>query len=58
MKLRTIKEGHWDLSPDDYPGLIPSLRGKFKRPKRHSFLLNPDDRERFINWSKGKNPKN
>lgn len=53
MKLDMIYEGHWVLSPDKYPGLIPSLKGKIKRPKRHSFLLYPDDRERFIAWSKG-----
>lgn len=53
MKLSFILEGHWDLAPGKYPGLIPSLRGKVKPSKRHSFLLHPDDRDRFIKWSKG-----
>ena len=44
MKINNIAEGHWTISPGRYPGTL--YKGK-KKPKRHSFLLNPDDRERF-----------
>ncbi len=49
----SIKEGHWVVATGDYPGLVPSLRGKLKKPRRNSFLLHPDDRSKFIKWSKG-----
>lgn len=44
MRLSQIIEGHWVAAPGKYPG---SLYNGKKKAKRHSFLLNPDDRERF-----------
>ena len=43
-----LNEGHWQVAPGEYPGMIPSLKGKVKKAKRHSFLVNPEDRERFL----------
>lgn len=52
MKLKSILEcGHWDLAPGVYPNSM--IKTKKNKPKRHSPLLHPDDRERFISWSKG-----
>lgn len=51
INIRCIREGHWVVAPGDYPGFIPSLKGKVKKANRHSFLLHPDDRSRFIKWS-------
>jgi len=57
MKLRLIAEiGHWDLAPGKYPNSM--LKDKPKKPKRHSFLLDPSDREKFIEWSKDENHGN
>ena len=44
MRLRYIQEGHWTIAPGRYPGSM--YKGK-KKAKRHSFLLYPDDRDRF-----------
>lgn len=44
MRLAHITEGHWEIAPGKYPG---SMYKGSKKPKRHSFLLHPDDRERF-----------
>lgn len=55
MKLRQILEGHWTLAPGDYPNSVLSTIPVAKdtkegKPKRHSPLLHPTDRERFIKW--------
>ena len=50
MKLSWINENHWTLAPGKYPGsMVKDIPDK---PKRHSFLLHPDDREKFIKWGK------
>jgi hypothetical protein len=52
MKLRRISEGHWMLAPGKYPGsMLKKIPGK---PKRHSFLLHPKDRGKFIKWGSKK----
>lgn len=56
MRLRMINnvkllEGHWAVAPGKYPNSI--VKGKkVKKAKRHSFLVDPDDRGRFLKWSK------
>ena len=55
MKLKQINEGFWTLPPGDYPNSLIKSIPKAKdtkegKPKRHSMLLHPDDRERFIKW--------
>ncbi len=55
MKLRQISEGHWTLAPGEYSNSIlnsiPVAKDtKEGKPKRHSPLLHPNDRERFIKW--------
>jgi len=56
MKLKNILEcGHWDLAPGAYPNsMIKTKKGK---PKRHSPLLYPNDRQRFMAWGKGNGSK-
>lgn len=52
MKLKSIAEcGHWDLAPGKYPN--STIKNKVNKPKRHSILLDPSDREKFVAWSKG-----
>ena len=47
-----INEGHWVVAPGNYPNSI--VKGKkVKKAKRHSFLVDPDDRNRILKWSKG-----
>jgi hypothetical protein len=52
MKLRQISEGHWTSAPGEYPNsTLDSIPvAKEGKPKRHSPLIHPDDRERFIKW--------
>ncbi len=55
MKLRQISEGHWTLAPGSYPNSIlddiPVAKDtKEGKPERHSPLLHPKDRERFMRW--------
>lgn len=55
MKLRSIAEGFWTLPPGKYPNsLVKSIpkaddTGE-EQAQRHSPLLHPNDRERFIRW--------
>lgn len=43
MKLRIIREGHWQIAPIDYPNsMVKPTKG------RMSFLLDPSDRDRFF----------
>ncbi len=49
MKLSIIEQGHWEVVPN-----YPNATIKSKSKKRLSFLVDPSDRDRFINWSKGK----
>lgn len=49
MKLRLLEQGHWRIVPN-YPNSIVQTKSK----ERLSFLLDPSDRDKFINWSKGK----
>lgn len=49
MKLSIIEQGHWTVVPN-YPGSMINKKSK----ERLSFLLDPSDRDKFINWSKGK----
>tara|TARA_R110000751_G_scaffold112718_4_gene211718 strand:+ start:5988 stop:6167 length:180 start_codon:yes stop_codon:yes gene_type:complete len=57
MKLKMINnielcEGHWVVAAGNYPNSI--VKGKkVKKAKRNSFLVDPDDRKRFLKWSKG-----
>lgn len=48
MKLRIIEQGHWTVVPN-YPNSIIKKDSK----ERLSFLLDPSDRDSFLNWSKG-----
>ncbi len=55
MKLHQISEGFWTLAPGNYPNsmlkTIPKAKDtKEGKPQRHSMLLHPQDRERFIKW--------
>lgn len=55
MKLCQISEGHWTLAPGHYPNsmldAVPVARDtKEGKPTRHSPLLHPKDRDRFIKW--------
>jgi len=56
MRLSLLYEqGHWEpLS--GHPGKLGTDKRK-RRTKRISFLVNPSDRERFLNWASG-NAKN
>jgi hypothetical protein len=55
MKLRQILEGHWTLAPGEYPNsMVKSIPDK---PERHSPLLHPSDREKFIKWGQRKKKK-
>lgn len=50
MKLNILYEcGHWTLIPGVYPN--STIKTKKDKSKRHSPLLYPDDREKFIEWS-------
>lgn len=52
MKLQQIAEGFWTLAPGKYPNsLVKDIPDK---PQRHSPLLHPSDRTKFINWGKRK----
>lgn len=55
MKLKFIAEGYWTLAPGKYPNSI--LKVTPNKPKRHSPLIKPSDREKFIRWG-GKKPLN
>jgi hypothetical protein len=55
MKLRQISEGFWTLAPGDYSNSLVKSIPKAKdtgegKPRRHSPLLHPDDRDRFVRW--------
>lgn len=61
MKLRQISEGHWTLAPGSYPNsmldTVPVAKDtKEGKPTRHSPLLHPKDRERFIKWGQEDEP--
>ncbi len=55
MRLQQILEGFWTLPPGNYPNSIiksiPIAKDtKEGKAKRHSSLLHPDDRDKFIRW--------
>ena len=55
MRLCQINEGFWTLAPGNYPNSILKSIPKAKdtkegKPKRHSPLLHPDDRDHFVKW--------
>lgn len=52
MKLNWICEGHWQVAPIKYPNSL-AKPGK----GRMSPLLHPEDREKFMKWTKGKRGK-
>jgi hypothetical protein len=59
VKLKQIIEGFWTIAPGDYPNSLIKTVLKAKdtkegKPKRHSPLLHPNDRDRFIKWGFGK----
>lgn len=49
MKLSIIEQGHWVVVPN-----YPNSMVKNVPKERLSFLLDPSDRDNFLNWSKGK----
>ena len=52
MKLKSIAEGHWTLAPGKYPNAI--IKNIPNKPKRHSPLIEPSDRDKFIKWGHDK----
>lgn len=47
MKLKLLHEDYWEPI-GDHPGQLGKLDSRTKKKKRKSFLINPNDRERFM----------
>lgn len=52
MNLKSLYEGYWEVVYG-YPNALLQP----KKKKRLSFLIEPNDRQRFINWMHGNSQK-
>lgn len=52
MKLNLLYE-YWEPIAG-HPGKLGELDSRTKKKKRLSFLIHPEDRERFLKWSSKK----